>query len=322
MKKVLLINPTIQPCGVDILNSEAEIVMAENGKEDTLISFLSTGEISAIVVRVEKITRRVIDASKNLTVIGQHGVGVDNIDVPAATEKEILVINAATSNFISTAEHAVMLIMGLSRGIMEADRAVRTGDFQFRERFYPTEINGKVLFILGLGRIGSEVARKCRLSFNMNVLAYDPYVADFEMAAIGVNKVDLQTGLKSADFVSIHMALTNETQHLIGEKELSLMKPTAFLINVSRGGVINQKDLVSVLRAKSLAGAGLDVFDPEPPLIGDALLEFPNVILSPHFAGDTYEAKQNCSKSISTEVLAALKGLRPKFVVNPEVLGN
>jgi D-3-phosphoglycerate dehydrogenase len=215
-----------------------------------------------------------------------------------------------------------MLIMGLSRGIMEADRAVRNGDFQFRERFYPTEINSKVLFILGLGRIGSEVARKCRLSFNMNVLAYDPYVADFEMAAIGVNKVDLQTGLKSADFVSIHMALTSETQHMIGEKELSLMKPTAFLINVSRGGVINQKDLVRALKAKSIAGAGLDVFDPEPPQLGDALLELPNVILSPHFAGDTYEAKQNCSKSISTEVLAALKGLRPKFVVNPEVLGK
>jgi len=319
MKKVLLIHPTIQPCGVDLLKSDTEVILAPDGREETLISHLSAPHIGGMIVRVEKITRRVIEASKDLQVIGQHGVGVDNIDVAAATQKGILVLNAATSNYVSTAEHAVMLILALARKVLDSDRAVREGDFLFRERFYPMQINGKVLFILGLGRIGSELARKCRLAFNMEILAYDPYVADFEMAGLGVKKVDLETGFAEADFVSIHMALTPETRHLITEKEISLMKPTAILINVSRGGVIKQEDLVKALKDKRIAAAGLDVFDPEPPMMEDPLLKLSNVILSPHFAGDTYEAKQNCSQSIANDVLAVLKGHRPRFVVNPEV---
>lgn len=319
MKKVLLIHPTIQPCGVDLLKSETEVILAPDGREETLISHLSAPHIGGMIVRVEMITRRVIEASKDLQVIGQHGVGVDNIDVAAATQKGILVVNAATSNYVSTAEHAVMLILALARKVLDSDRAVREGDFLFRERFYPMQINGKVLFILGLGRIGSELARKCRLAFNMEIFAYDPYVSDFEMAGLGVKKVDLETGFAAADFVSIHMALTPETRHLITEKEISLMKPTAILINVSRGGVIRQEDLVKALKDKRIAAAGLDVFDPEPPMIEDPLLKLSNVILSPHFAGDTYEAKQNCSQSIANDVLEVLKGHRPRFVVNPEV---
>lgn len=320
MKKVLLIHPTIQPCGVDLLKLETEIVLATDGKEETLISHLSVGEIGGIIVRAEKITRRIIEASKNLEVIGQHGVGVDNIDVAAATQKGILVVNAATSNYVSTAEHAVMLILALARKVLDSDKAVREGDFLFRERFYPMQINGKVLFILGLGRIGSELARKCRLAFNMEVLAYDPYVSDFEMAGLGVKRVNLETGFREADFVSIHMSLTPETQYLITEKEISLMKSTAILVNVSRGGVIKQKELIKALADKRIAAAGMDVFDPEPPMMNDPLLKLSNVILSPHFAGDTYEAKQNCSQSISKDVLSVLKGQRPRFVVNPEVL--
>lgn len=320
MKKVLLIHPTIQPCGIDILASSAEIVMAPDGNEETLITFLSSGEISAIVVRVEKITRRVIEASHGLKVIGQHGVGVDHIDLETATEKGIMVLNAPTSNYVSTAEHAVTLMLALARRLPEADQAVRKGDFQFRERFFPMEINGKELLIIGLGRIGSEVARKCRLAFSMNLMAYDPYVSDFEMSALGVKKVDLQEGLQSSDFVSIHMPLTAETRHLIDKKALSLMKPTAFLVNASRGGVVNQNDLVAVLEKKDIAGAGLDVYDPEPPQIEEPLLKLSNVILSPHFAGDTHEAKQNCSTSISTEVKEVLEGRKPRFIVNPMVL--
>ncbi len=322
MKKILLIHPTIQPCGVDILSSEAEIVMAPNGEEETLISFLSTGGIAAMVVRVEKITRRMIEASRNLQVIGQHGVGVDNIDVKAATERGVLVVNAPTSNYVSTAEHAVMMMLALARNLPQADHAVRQGDFQFRERFYPMEVNGKVLFVVGLGRIGSEVARKCGLAFKMTMLGYDPYVSDFEMAALGVKKVDLETGLRKADFVSVHVALSGQTKHLIGAKQFDLMKPTAFVVNASRGAVINQDDLVRALKEAKIAGAGLDVYDPEPPPVSDPLLGLSNVILSPHFAGDTYEAKQNCSKSVAADVLAVLAGRRPRFLINPEAVGH
>jgi D-3-phosphoglycerate dehydrogenase len=322
MSKVLLFEPTIQPVGVEIISSEAQIIMAPNGDEETIISYLSAGDISAAVTRVEKITRRVIERAYALKVIGQHGVGVDNIDVQAATENGIIVVNALTSNYVSTAEHAVMFMLALSRRLLETDVQVRKGNFQFREKFYPTEINGKILFILGLGRIGSEVAKKCRLAFNMEVLACDPKLSSVEMASIGVKKVDLKTGLHNSDFVSIHVPLSQETSHLIGEKELSLMKKTAVLLNLSRGPVIDQNALVRALKENWIGGAGLDVFDPEPPLPDDPLLELPNVILTPHFAGDTYEAKQRCSEIIANEVLCVLKGRLPNSIVNPEVFSN
>ena len=317
--KVLLISPTIQPCGVEILASRVEILLAPDGDEDTLISYLSSGDVGAIVTRVEKITRRIIENAPGLTVIGQHGVGVDNIDIQAATDHGVLVVNAPMANYMSVAEHAVMLMLALSRRLSESDCAVRGGDFNFRERFYPTELNGKVLFAVGLGRVGSEVARKCRLGFTMEVLGYDPLVSELEMTAIGVKKVDLKSGLQAADFVSLHLPLTQETHHFIGEKEISYMKPSAFLVNVSRGGVIKQDALVHALKESRIRGAGLDVFDPEPPASNDPILEAPNVILTPHFAGDTYEAKQRCSRSIANEVLTVLNGCLPKFLVNPEV---
>jgi D-3-phosphoglycerate dehydrogenase len=322
MTKVLLIEPTIQMIGVDTLTSEVEVVMAPDGEEDTLISYLTKEKISAVITRIESITQRVIEQATYLKVIGQHGVGVDNIDVNAATQNGILVVNAPTSNHISTAEHAVMMILALSRRLPDSDKSVRNGDFQFRERFFPTEINGKVLFVVGLGRIGAEVAKKCRLAFNMEVIAYDPNISEIQMAGMGVKKVTLDAGLKAADFVCIHAPLSKNTQHMISERELSLMKTDSFLINLARGGIIKQDALVKALEAKQIKGAGLDVFDPEPPPSGDQILSLPNVILTPHFAGDTYEAKQRCSESIAREVLTVLNGRLPVNIVNPNVFSN
>ncbi len=320
MKKVLLINPTIQPRGVEILASGSDVVMAPDGREDTLVSLLASGDVAAVVTRVERITARVLGNAPGLVVIGQHGVGVDNIDVRSATDHGVLVVNAPASNFVSVAEHAVMLMLALSRRLCESDAAVRRDDFQFRERWFPTEINGKVVLAVGLGRVGSEVARKCRLGFNMEVLAFDPHVSESDMAAAGVRKVRLPEGLGLADVVSVHVPLTEQTRHLIGAVEIARMKPEAFLVNVSRGGVVDQQALVRALGSARLRGAGLDVFDPEPPRPGDPLLELPNVVLTPHFAGDTHEAKQRCSAAIAGEVLAVLQGRLPKFLVNPEVV--
>ena len=319
MKKVLLIHPTIQAIGVKLIEKHAHVIMAPNGKEDTLISFLSKGEISALITRVEKITKNIIENSKNLRVIGQHGVGVDHIDVKAATRRNILVINAPISNYISTAEHALMLMLALTRRLIISDTAVRSGNFQFRESFYPDEINGKILLIIGCGRIGSEVGKKCRLAFNMKVYGFDPYVSDADMAGMGIQAIDLESGLKTADFVSIHVALTNETRNLIDSEKIGLMKESCYLINCSRGGVINQHDLVEALSNKRIRGAGLDVFNPEPPDVNDAILSLENVIVTPHFAGDTYEAKQRCSKSIAEDVVKVLNGQLPRYIVNPEV---
>jgi len=218
-------------------------------------------------------------------VIGQHGVCVDNIDVKAATEQGVLVVTVPAISFMSVAEHAVMMMLGLARRIIESDAAVRKDDFQFRERFCPSEINGKTLFALGLGRIGIEVAKKCRLGFNMEVLAYNAYVSELEMASIGVKKVNMDKGLREADVVSIHLPLTEETRHIIGKREISLRKPNAFLISVSRGGVVKQNDLVQTLKPGKIMGAGLDVLDTEPPKPGDPILDLPKLILSPHSPG-------------------------------------
>lgn len=320
MSKVLLFEPTIDRCGVEALAARAEILMAPEGSEETIARYLSSSDVAGVIVRGEKITRRTIEKSGGLRVIGTPGVGVDGIDVRATSERGIFVVNAPLGNYVSVAEHVIMLLLAVSKRLCEADAAVRKDEYKFRERLYPLEVNGKVFFALGLGRVGSEVAKKCRLGFNMKALSYDPFVSEKEMSAIGVEKVELEYGLRNSDFICVHLPLTKSTQHLIGEKEISYMKPSAILVNVSRGGVIDQKALANALREGRIRGAGLDVLDSEPPLHGDPVLELPNVILSPHVAGNTCEAWERCSLTIANEVLAVIEGRLPTFLVNPEML--
>ena len=318
-RKVLLINPTIQPIGVNLLKQHAEVILSPDGSEESLISYLSSGDISAVITRVERITKKIIDASNGLRVIGQHGVGVDNIDIRAATNKGVLVINAPISNYLSTAEHAVMFMLALTRRLRDSDSAVRAGNFQFRESFYPDEINGKNLFVIGCGRIGSEVARKCRIAFNMHVYGFDPYVSDTEMRALGIQAIGLEEGLKIADFTSIHVSLTPETSNLINSSNIRFMKESSYLVNCSRGAVINQTDLFEALKNNKIRSTGLDVFKQEPPDRNDPVLFLANVLVTPHFAGDTFEAKQRCSQSIAEDVIRVLNGQLPRFIVNSEL---
>ena len=316
MPRVLLIEPTIRPLGVEMLQAEAEVAFAPDGREETLIEHLSTGRHDAVITRVEKITRRVLEAAVGLRVVGQHGVGVDNIDVAAASEHGVLVLNAPTANAVSVAEHAVLLILALSRHLVEADKAVRAGDFQHRDRHLPIELNGKSVFVVGFGRAGRETARRLRLALNMRVLAFDPALPDDVIRGEGAEPASLHEGFAAADVVSLHLPHLPTTTGLVSAELLAAMKPSAYLVNTARGPVVDQAALVAALESGGIAGAGLDVFDPEPPCPDDPLLKLPNVIVSPHFAGDTADAKDRCSQLIVRQVLTALAGGLPEHIVN------
>ncbi|KEJ93485.1 hypothetical protein EH55_01540 [Synergistes jonesii] len=306
-KKVLLIEPTIHRLGIELLQTKVDIVMAPDGKEDTLIRYLQDEGIEALIARVELITKRVIDSAAGLRVIGQHGAGLDNIDVKAAQVRGIRVVNAPGVNAISVAEHVIMLMLGVSKRIVSSDTAVRSGDWSFRNRMVPIEMNGKTLLLLGLGAIGRNVAQKARTAFNMKIYAYDPLISELEMRALGVEKVNnISKALPIADYVSIHVPLMESTKGMIGEKELRSMKESAYIINTSRGPLINEKALIDVLKENRIAGAGLDVFEQEPPSTSNGLFCLPNVIVTPHFAGDTEESKQRTTMTIVKAVLNAL----------------
>lgn len=322
MKNILLIEPTIRPIGIEILRQNFNIVYAPDGREETLIKYINENNIHGLITRVEKISRRIIENTSSLLVIGQHGVGVDNINVNACTENGIIVLNVPDANFMSVAEHTFMFILALSRNLPISDKKVREGSWDYRERFLPSEINGKTLFVLGLGRIGREVTLKAK-AFNMKVIGYDPYVSREEMDLCGAQKIEnFRDGLAIADFVCIHVPLTKDTKYMISEEELNCMKRSAFLINLSRGALIDEKALYTALIDKKIAGAALDVLKKEPPDKDNPLLKLENVIFTPHFGGDTEEAKDRCSKTLAFEVSKTLKGKLPTRIVNMEVLSN
>ena len=306
--RVLLIEPTIQPVGVEMLKEHCEVYMAPDGKEETLIRMINEHEIEGVVTRVEQMTRKVIESCPSLKIIQQHGTGMDNIDIAAATEHGVRVQNVPDGNFTSVAEHVMMSVLAASRNLVQADHEVRKGNWKFRETNIPNEVANKNLLIVGLGRIGRDVARKAQ-AFDMNILSYDPFVSAEQMNAIGVKKFDtLEDGLKEADFVTIQLHLTPETKGMMNAERFKIMKDTAVLINLSRGPVVNQKDLYEALKNHDIAFAALDVFEKEPPADDEPLFTLPNIIVTPHFGGDTYEAKQRISTKAAENMILALDG--------------
>ncbi len=320
MSKVLLIEPTIRPPGVRLLRDAVEVGFAPDGREETLIRHLATGEFSAVITRAEKMTRSVIEAARNLKVIGQQGVGVDNIDLNAATQSGVMVLNAPTANTVSVAEHTVMLILALFRRTIEADQAVRRGDYKERDQYLPSELNGKTVFVVGFGRSGRETARRLRLGFNMRVLVYQRGPSAEKILAEGAEPVPLEEGFANADVVTLHIPHVPATTHFVSKALLNLMKPTAYLINTARGPVVDKAAVVDALKNGHIAGAGFDVFDPEPPAKDDPLTQLPNVIVSPHLAGDAIEARDRLSELIASQVLSAIGGNLPEHIVNREVV--
>ncbi len=314
----VVVTELIDNRGIEILKSEAEVVYLPQLPEQNLLDEIR--EAHAVAVRVAKVDRDLLEQSKNLLVIAKHGVGYDNIDVEAATQKRIPVVNTPEANAESVAEHNLGLMLSLSKKICTSDRALRQGRLKGRENYTGIELKDKKLGVIGLGKIGSETARKCKNAFNMDIIAYDPYVPKEKLERLGYTKTEkLYDLLQESDYVIICVPLTKETTNLIGLKELGLMKANAFLINSSRGGIINEAALYDHLVKKKIAGGALDVFSQEPPPSDHPLLSLDNFIATPHIGGATAESMRRMAITMAEDILRVFRGERPKYPVNPQV---
>jgi len=301
---------------VDYLKANGCVVnLVPQGKklnETELIEYAS--ECDAMIVAVEKITARVIRAANNLKVIAKHGAGVDNIDMAAATERGIVVTSAPGANSDAVADLTIGLFLALARQIPFADSSVKAGEWP---RIIGTQFNKKTLGIIGVGQIGKKVARRV-MGFDMEVLVYD-VVEDSEFAEkTGARYVPLDDVLVKSDFISLHVPLTDRTRHLIGARELGLMKPSAFIVNVARGGVVDEDALLEALNQKQISGAAADVYSQEPPK-GNPLLEMENLIATPHMGMYTRESLIETGMMCVRNIVNALEGRKPQFLNNPEV---
>ncbi len=318
-RKKVIVPESIHPAGLEILRQEADVVNLAEQPGQPLRDYIA--EAHAIVVRVGKIDRELLEQAKNLMIIAKHGVGYDNIDVEAATEKKVVVINTPLDNAESVAEHNLGLMLSINKKIALADRSIRLSKSKSRQELVGVELKDKTLGLIGLGHIGSTLAHQCQGGFDMKVNAYDPYVTAEKAASLGATKVEkLDDVLRDADYVVICVPLTGETANLIGARELKLMKPDAFLVNSSRGGIVDENALYDSLVKGGIAGAALDVFLKEPPPSEHPLFSLDNFIGTPHIAGGTREAMRRMATTCAEEILRVFRGERPKFPLNPQVL--
>ena len=309
--KVLVTDP-IDEEGIDILRSCAEVDIRPNLTPEELIAII--GDYEALVVRSQtQVTAKVIAAGKKLQICGRAGVGVDNIDVEAATQQGIIVVNAPTGNTTAAAEHTIGLMLALARHIPQANAMLKSGVWR-RADFVGTEVRDKTLGVIGLGNVGAEVARRAR-GLDMKTIGYDPFIAVDYARKLQVELVPLRQLLKKADFITLHVPLTKATKGLIGAKELALVKPTARLINTARGGLINEEALVKAVREKRIAGAAFDVFETEP-LTSSILFEEDNIIVTPHLGASTTEAQAMVAQDVAEQIMAVFKGQPARYAVN------
>jgi len=293
-----------------------EVTLVPQGKklsEEELVENMA--ELDAAIVGVEKITQRVIQGSKRLKVIAKHGAGVDNIDVKTATSQGVVVISAPGANSDAVADLTFGLFLSLARSISFADRAVKGGGWP---RIVGIDLSGKTLGIIGLGQVGKKVAKRA-LGFDMRVLVYDVIKDEAFAQKWGINYRSLDEILVESDFLSVHVPLIDSTRNLIGKRELELMKNDAFLVNIARGGVVDEEALYHALKERKVRGAALDVFSSEPPA-ENPLLELDNVIATPHMGGYTTEALRETGMICARGIVDTLRGKRPEHIVNPEVL--
>lgn len=313
-EKILVADP-ISPKGVELLraNPRFEVDVKTGLKEDALCQII--GEYDALVVRSQtKVTARVIEAARKLRVVGRAGVGVDNVDVEAATKRGIIVMNTPGGNTISTAEHTFSLMLALARNIPQACASVKAGQWD-RKSFEGTELFNKVLGIIGMGRIGGEVARRA-IAFGMRVLAYDPFLSPSRAKTLQVEVVELDEVFTRADFITLHVPLTEQTRGMINRDTLRKMKKGVRLINCARGGIICEADLAEAIREGYVAGAALDVFETEPPPADWPLRALPQVIATPHLGASTHEAQETVGIEVAQQIADVLEGGTIRNAVN------
>lgn len=321
MKKKILIVQPIHQRGLDLFAERFDVRVASDPSVATVIREIQG--VEGVVVRTAPFPREIIAAADALKVIGRHGVGLDNIDVAAATARGIAIVNTPNANATSVAEHTVTVIGALAKRLVPYDRATRSGGWEIRNSYKAMDLDGKTLGLVGIGRIGSLVARRVSAAFNMKVIGFDPYVQAEAARAIDVSLVPTMDDVfRRADVVSLHTPLTPETRGFVNGQRLGLMRPTALLINFSRGEVIDEQALYQALKGGTIAGAAIDVFDPEPPRPDNPLFTLENIILSPHSAALTEECVIRMATGAAQGVVDLLTGKRPEFIVNPEVLAT
>ena len=327
MPKILVVEH-IHPAGEALLSESGELVFPYPQNADGILAAID--DCDALVVRNTKITRSILEAAPRLRVVGRHGVGYDSVDTAAASALGIPVVYTPAANTESVAEIAVGFILMLGRRIHRAHAAMQSGELLSdtvtlsvmaqRCGLANFDLWGKTLGIVGVGRVGSSLARKMIAAFNMRVLGYDPYLDAEVLQGYGVEKVEcLDDMLPRCDFVSLHCPGGAETRHMIDAARLACLKPGAYLINTSRGSVVDEAALVAALETGHLGGAAIDVYDPEPPLLTNPLLRMENVIVTPHFCAMTEESLQAMGVAVAQGVQDVLTGRRPQFLVDPDM---
>jgi len=301
----VLLADQIAPEGIRVLEEAAGIQVDERAGIDVSELEAAIGNYDALIVRSRtRVTAAILEAGQRLRVVGRAGVGLDNIDVDAAAKRGIAVLNAPAGNVVSAAELTMALMLSLVRHVPQAAASLKRGEWE-RNRFKGVELHGKTLGLIGAGRIGAEVAKRA-LAFGMQVIIHDPYLSDERARDIGAELVTFHELFRAADLVSIHTPLTEETRGLIGADQLAMMKPTAYLINAARGGVVDETALVEALQKGELAGAALDVFEEEPVAADNTLLRLDNVIAIAHLGAATHEAQTLSGIEICKAVRDAL----------------
>lgn len=303
--KVLVSDP-LSDEGIKILVDAGIKTDVKTGlSEDALCAII--GEYDGLVIRSgTKVTKKVLDAAKNLKAVGRAGVGVDNVDIPAATERGILVMNTPAANIVSAAEHSCALILSTARNIPWAHASMHAGKWE-RNKFVGKELNGKTLGIIGVGRVGGEVAKRLK-HFNMEIIGYDPFLPKEVADSIGVRLTDLEEVLRKSDVMTIHTPLLPDTRNMISKKQFDMMKPNAMLVNVARGGIVDEKALYDALKSKRIAAAAVDVWVEEPLCESEkCLLELDNLVTTPHLGASTEEAQERVAVEIAHSMVRFLK---------------
>lgn len=310
-KMKVLITDEVAEEAINKLKEKHEVVYKEL-RGDALANEI--GEYDALMVRSgTKVTSDIIERAERLKVIGRAGIGVDNIDVEAASRKGIYVVNAPSGSTISVAELVIGHMLSLARHLTKADYTLKHGEWA-KKKLKGVEIYGKTLGIIGLGRIGRAVAERAK-AMGMKIIGYDPYIKECKVAEM----VPLDEVIRKADFITIHVPLTDETRHIIGKEELNMMKNTAYLINCARGGVVDEEALYNALSEGKIAGAALDVFENEPPT-GSKLLELDNIVVSPHIGASTKEGQIRAGVICAEQIMKVLDGEQPDFWVNRDMM--
>ncbi|MEN8662379.1 MAG: phosphoglycerate dehydrogenase [Lentimonas sp.] len=324
----ILVADRISPIGVELFKAETgfEVIEAYGSTLEQLLEIVK--DVDAIALRSDtRVTADVVAAAPNLKVVGRAGVGVDNIDIEACTDRGVIVMNTPTGNTLATAELTFTHMLAGTRPIVQAGASMKAGRWDRKlKSFTGSELNGKTLGVLGMGRIGAEVAKRAQ-AFNMDVLGYDPYLTESRAKTLGVTQSTLDEVIENADYITVHMPLTADTKHMLDADAFGRMKDGVRVFNCARGGIIDEAALIEALNSGKVAAAGLDVYEDEPPAEDSPLRQIDNLVLTPHLGASTQEAQENVGIDVAKQMIEALKGEMVRNALNmpsldPKVLAQ